>query len=243
MRLPGTIDALGKIGTIVAIDDVLSGTAKLATVVIAAGRAYASAGTYTQGDFRVQRLAPAVRPEGNAVSLFAALHGLGDALGFSLPPTPDAAMGELVKARADYQPAHDLIVGEGIRLNVTGTGQGTIVPVAAPAPAGAGIRIITGRDLYTALDAAALRHPEAEKLHRYDHIQVSEEDAARLGIASEAEIEITDGSHTIRALATVTERVPEGCVYVSSLLQGGAVAGFFSTDAIPVVRVGVAVAV
>ena len=62
MRLAWANEALGNIGTIVAIDNVLSGTAKRANVVIAEGRAYASAGTYTQGDHRIQKLTPAVRP-------------------------------------------------------------------------------------------------------------------------------------------------------------------------------------
>ncbi len=243
MRLPGAAEALAGIGTIVAIDNVLSGTAKQASVVIAEGRAYASEGTYTQGDFRVQRLAPAIRPEGDAGTLFAALAALGAALDVKLPATPDAALGEIAKANQAYQPAHDLIVGEGVRLDVRGSGKGAALPVATLPATGSGLRLITGRDLYTALDAAALRHPEAEKLHRYDRIQVSEQDASRLGVADGAEIEISDGTNTIRALATVTERVPEGCVYVSSLLQGGAVAAFFASGTIPLVRVGAAVRV
>ena len=139
---------------------------------------------------------------------------------------------------AAYQPAADLIIGEGVRMEVTPSGQGTMVPVADSTSTGEGLRIITGRDQYTATDAAALRHPEAEKLHRYDRFQVSEEDAERLGIADGDEIELTDGELTLRAPATVTDRVPEGAVYVSSLLQGGAVVGFFRSAAVPAVRVG-----
>jgi predicted molibdopterin-dependent oxidoreductase YjgC len=237
MRLPGAAEALAKIETIVVIDGVLHETAKQATVVIAEGRAYATAGTYTQGDFRVQRLSGAIQPESEAVVCIDALASLGQQLGLSLPHNADAALGEIAKANPAYQPAYDLIVGEGVRLTVASSGKGTIVPVPS-ATAATGIRLITGRDLYTASDAASLRHPEAEKLHRYDHIQVSEQDAARLGIANEAEIEINDGTNTIRAKATVTERVPEGAVYVSSLLQGGAVVAFFGSATVPAVRVG-----
>ena len=113
-------------------------------------------------------------------------------------------------------------------------------PRSAALEAGAGLRVITGRDLYTAADAAALRHPEAEKLHRYDRIQVSEEDAARLGIATGDDVRISAGAAAITAQATVTERVPAGHVYVSSLLQGGAVAAVAAGSGAPTVELSAA---
>ena len=118
---------------------------------------------------------------------------------------------------------------------------GTITTRQPLAVSGEGLRVITGRDQYTAADAAALRHPEAERLHRYDRFQLSEEDAERLGVADGDEIELSDGERTLRAPVTVTDRVPEGAAYVSSLLQGGAVAGFFRGETLPAVRAGVPV--
>ena len=221
MRLPGASAALAGIGTIVVIDNVAHETAKRASVVIAEGRAYASAGSYTQGDFRVQKLTPSVQPEGDAVACFTALHALAAALGVEVPASPDAALGAISAANALYQPAYDLIIGEGVRMAVTGSGKGTMVPVPAAEPVD-GLRLIVARDLYTASDAAALRHKDADKLHRYDHIQVSEDDAERLGIENDDEVTLTAGGASITAPATVTERVPTGSVFASSLLQGGA---------------------
>ncbi|MBA4179247.1 MAG: hypothetical protein C0506_01525 [Anaerolinea sp.] len=240
MRLPGAAAALAGIETVVVLDSVLNETAKRANVVIASSRPYTATGTYTQMGFRVQRLSPALEPEGEAVPCFAALTALGSALGLSLPPTADAALGEMVKLNASYQPAHDLIIGEGVRLSIAASPRATPLPVAAMTTAD-GIRVITGRDLYTAEDAASLRHPEAEKLHRYDRIQVSEEDAARLGIHDGDRIEVASGGVTIAAPAAVTERVPAGHVYISSLLQGGAVVDLFAGDSLPAVRLGVPV--
>jgi formylmethanofuran dehydrogenase subunit D len=171
------------------------------------------------------------------VSGHEALHALGAALGLELPSSSEAILGEIAKANPEYQPAHDLIIGEGVRLKMRGSGKGTIVPVDA-VPAGEGIRVITGRDLYTAEDAAMLRHPDAEKLHRYDRIQVNEEDAERLRIKDFDELEVSDGRVTIRAKANVDERVPAGHVYISSLLQGGAVVEMYRDPGVPVVRVG-----
>ncbi len=235
MRLGGAESALAGM-TVVAIDNVLSGAAKQAAVVLAEGRAYTSAGTYTQGDHRIQKLSPAVKPEGEAVSLFEALSALGAELGVDLPATPDAALGEISKLDAAYQPAWDLIIGEGVRRAVPVSPKAVAGPVEAVAT-GDGAKVITSRDLYTALDAAALRHPEAEKLHRYDRIQLSEADGARLGVASGDEVTISAGGTAVSAKATVTERVPAGHVYLSSLAQGGAVTKFFGNGHIPSVSV------
>ncbi len=243
MRLPTAAVSLDRLDALVVIDNVAHETARRAHTVLAEGRSYASRGTYTQGDFRVQRLEPAIAPEGEAVTCFAALSALANTLGVEVPADPETALAAIARETPAYQPAADLIIGEGVRLEVAPSGQGSIVPVADAPAGGEGLRIITGRDQYTATDAAALRHPEAERLHRYDRIQVSEEDAERLGIASGDEIELADGELTLRAPATVTDRVPEGAVYVSSLLQGGAVVGFFRSAAVPAVRAGAPVRV
>ena len=235
MRLAGAEAAL-KGMTVIAVDNVLSGAAKNAAVVIAEGRAYTSTGTYTQGDHRIQKVSAAVRPEGDSVPLFEALSALGAALGVELPATPDAALGEISKIDAAYQPAWDLIVGEGVRRVVPVSSKAAAQPVEAVA-AGAGAKVITSRDLYTALDAAALRHPEAEKLHRYDRIQLSETDGASLGVTSGDEVTISAEGGAITARATVTDRIPAGHVYVSSLAQGGAVSRFYGNGHIPGVTI------
>jgi predicted molibdopterin-dependent oxidoreductase YjgC len=230
LQLPGGTDALAKLNGLVVLENVLSDTAKAANVVLAEGRAYASAGTYTQGDFRVQKLEPAIAPEGDARPLYDVLLAIALGLGIEVPATPDAALGEIAKANAEYMPAWDMLVGEGIRLDVKGSGTGKTVPVDAAPLANEGLQLVTSRDLYTAEDAARAHHPEAEKLHRYDKVQLSEEDGDRLGIATGDEIELSAGGFAIRAEVTVTERIPAGAVFVSSLLQGGVVARFLDAE-------------
>ena len=234
MRLAGAAEALAGIGTVVVIDNVLSDAAKAASVVLAESRAYSVAGTFTQGDHRIQKLAPAIQPEGDARPLFEVLGLLGAELGLDLPKTPDAALGEISKLDSAYQPAWDLIIGEGVRRAVPVSPKATAVAVDALS-ADAGLKVITARDLYTAADAAAMRHPEAEKLHRYDRIQVSEQDGMQLGISTGDEVTIASGGVAIAAKATVTERVPAGHVFVSSLAQGGAVSKFFGNGHVPAV--------
>lgn len=236
--LPAAAPLLGTLETVVVIDGVLHETAQRAAVVIAEGRAYASEGTYTTGDFRVQRLSRALRPEGQAVDGYTALLALGEALGLSLPPTPGDALARIAEERPEYQVAADLIVGEGVKLPIPPSGRGVRAPVEPLGGPAEGIRLIASRDLYTALDAAALRHPEAEPLHRYDRVRISRQDARRLGLREGAAVEISDGRTTFVAPAAIDERVPEGAVYLSSLMAGGIAAAFFAASPSPLLRVG-----
>lgn len=237
LHLPATADALARMDAVVVIDNVLHDAARHANVVIAEGRAYASRGTYTQGDFRVQRLEPALRPEGEAVNCFHALKTLAEALGVETPADEGMALDAIAHENPAYQPAADLIVGDGVRLEIPPVAKLAMAPVASETPNGGGARIITSRDMYTAEDAASIHHPEAEKLHRYDRIQISEGDAARLGIVNGEDIVISAGDITLAAKATVTERIPDGHVYVSSLLLGGAVQRFLSDGALRTVEI------
>ena len=242
MRLPAAAEALDALGALVVIDNVAHETAKRATAVLAEGRAYASRGAYTQGDFRVQRLEPAIAPRGRRRHLLRrALRAPRARSAWTFPPIPGRRWPPSPARRPPTGPPPTSSSARACGWKSRRRGGGAMAPVESFPASGEGLRIITGRDQYTATDAAALRHPEAERLHRYDRIQVSEEDAERLGIADGDEIELTDGEHTLHAPATVTDRVPEGAVYVSSLLQGGAVAGFFRSAAVPAVRAGVPV--
>jgi predicted molibdopterin-dependent oxidoreductase YjgC len=239
LTVPAAATALRPECAVVVIDGLLHETAKAASVVIAEGRAYAAEGTYTAADFRVQRLAPAVRPEGEAVRGFDALRALAEALGVSVPATPEEALLQIAAERPDYMPAADLIVGEGIRLDVSRAPKAAVVPLAEPPAAAAGtLRLISSRDLYTALDAAALRHPEAEKLHRYDRVRLAPADMARLAVREGDVVEVTDGRLTVTAPVAADERVPEGAVYLSSLMAGGIAAAFFAASPMPTVRIG-----
>ncbi|HJP40293.1 MAG TPA: 2Fe-2S iron-sulfur cluster-binding protein [Dehalococcoidia bacterium] len=235
MREPSAWDALAATPTVVAIDGVLHETAKAASFVLAEGRAYASTGTYTQGDFRVQKLTGAIKPEGEALPLFDILVRLAGELGVEVPATPDLALEHIARENENYREAVDLIAGEGVRLPLKGSG----IAKSAPVPAvevGGPIAVISARDLYTATDAAAARHPEADKLHRYDRIEISEFDATSQGLTAESRIRISAGAASIEAPVSVTERVPPGAVFVSSLFQGGAVAAMFASPGVPGVR-------
>ena len=238
LALPGFDRHLQNGCATVVIDGILHETAKAAAVVIAEGRAYAAEGTYTAADFRVQRLAPAIRPEGEAVRGFDALRALAESLGVSVPATPEEALLRIAAERPEYTAAADLIVGEGVRLEVPRAPKAVAAPLGEPPTARVGFHLISSRDLYTALDAAALRHPEAEKLHRYDRVRLAPLDLARLGVQEGEVVEVSNGRTSFTAPVAADDRVPEGAVYVSSLLAGGIAASFFDGNVAPAVRVG-----
>lgn len=236
---PRITEAVARGCAVVVIDGVLHETAKSAAVVLAEGRAYAAEGTYTTADFRVQRLAPAVRPEGEAVPGFVALRALAEALDVAVPQSSDEALARIAEMLPEYKVATELIVGEGARLPVSRALKAETVPVERPAPTPDGtLRLITSRDLYTALDAAALRHPEAEPLHRYDRVRLSPGELLRLGVNDGDIVEVTDGRTTLTAPVAADDRVPEGAVYLSCLMAGGAAVAFFVGNAASAVRVG-----
>jgi predicted molibdopterin-dependent oxidoreductase YjgC len=239
MRIPEwSSNHFQNLDALVVIDNVMHTTAKLADVVIAEGRSYAGSGTYTQGDFRTQKLSPAIATQGDSVTCYSAVSQLATSLGLTVPNTPEKALQQISLEHTQYQDAADLLIGDGVRLNIPASGIGNYIPLKLKTASASpnNLIVITGRDQYTASDAASLKHPEAEKLHRYDRFQISEEDGETLELTNGDIVEISAGSTTLRAPLTITDRVPQGCIYISSLFQGGVVAGLFSEE-VPTVSI------
>jgi predicted molibdopterin-dependent oxidoreductase YjgC len=82
---------------------------------------------------------------------------------------------------------------------------------------------MTGRTLYTSFEAAAVHKPDADKLHREEFVEVSVEDAERLGLADGDEILLATDQGELPIRARVTDIVPAGSVFVPLLYGGGAV--------------------
>ena len=114
MRLPGAATALEGLDALVVIDNVAHETAKRATAVLAEGRSYASRGTFTQGDFRVQRLEQR-RPRGRAVTCFAGALRAARRVDVDVPTDPETAL-DRYRERDSPPARRHLIIGEGVRL-------------------------------------------------------------------------------------------------------------------------------
>ncbi|MCH7512096.1 MAG: molybdopterin-dependent oxidoreductase, partial [Chloroflexi bacterium] len=234
-------------------DQLLTDTAQQAHVVLADAPTYSKDGTFTNADRRVQRLRAAQAVPGEARPAWQSLSELARRLGERLG----------AKASFPYQEAAD--VTDEIADKVRGYGrfraygffgwgkeravsdtlpeQVALQPVAAipepPSPNGE-VALLTGRTLYTSLEGAALRSPEADKLGREQGVLINQYDATELGIAMGDEVALQNGTSELGLKAILTTTVPRGAVFVSSYYDGGAVGALLPQEngstAVPRVR-------
>ena len=246
-------EALSKLDFLLVIDQLLTDTAQQAHVVLADAPTYSKDGTFTNADRRVQRLRAAQAVPGEARPAWQSLSELAKRLGERLG----------TKVSFPYQEATD--VTDEIADKVRGYGrfraygffgwgkeravsdtlpeQVALQHVAAipepPSPNGE-VALLTGRTLYTSLEGAALRSPEADKLGREQGVLINQYDATELGIAMGDEVALQNGTSELGLKAILTTTVPRGAVFVSSCYDGGAVGALLPQEngstAVPRVR-------
>jgi predicted molibdopterin-dependent oxidoreductase YjgC len=247
-------EALEGLDFLLVIDGLMTETAERAHVLLADVPTYGKDGTYTSADRRVLRLKAALVPLGEAKPAWLSLRELGRRLAGKLSVTakleaegPEGLMEEI----ASLVPAY-----AGARYDRLQSGRTRALPPEAPArvalqevgavgeAAGEGLlTLITGRSLYTSLEGAAIRSPEADKLHREESVEINPADAAALGVRQGDEVVLVDGSAEVAIAASVTDAVPPGVLYVPLYYGGGAVTALFPPDdgrpLLPQVRVAV----
>ena len=245
-------EALAKIEFLLVIDQLLTETAQQAHVVLADAPAYAKDGTFTNADRRVQRLRAAQAAPGDARPAWQSLTALARLLAAKLnidAPFPYLSAGDVTNEIASKVPGYapfraDGFLGWGkVRAVAEALPERiALQPVAAlPAVSPNGdVALLTGRTLYTSLEGAAIRSPEADKLHREDGVLVNQYDAHDLGIAMGEEVLLRNGSAELALKATITTAIPRGAVFVSSYAGGGAVNALLpsenGTTAVPRVK-------
>jgi predicted molibdopterin-dependent oxidoreductase YjgC len=249
-------EALEKLDCLVVIDSLPTETARAATVVLADVPTYGKDGTYTTADRRVVRLQSAIASLGEARPAWESLAELGRRLAEKLSvaadldyPDPSAVMDEITFAAAYAGTRYDELLSGKVRPSLDGAGQGlskgALRPVALPEEASTdgGLILITGRTLYTSLDGAGIRSPDADKLHREEYVELNPADAEPLGIHAGEEVVLTDGSAEMRIRVALSAAVPPGVAFVPLLYDGGAVTALFPPDdasfRLPHVRVAV----
>jgi predicted molibdopterin-dependent oxidoreductase YjgC len=247
-------EALEGLDFLLVIDSLVTETAERAHVLLADVPTYGKDGTYTSADRRVLRLKAGLAPLGEARPAWLSLRELGRRLAEKLSVTvnleaegPEALMQEI----ASLVPAY-----AGARYDRLQSGRTRALPPEAPArfafqevgaageaPAEGLLTLITGRSLYTSLEGAALRSPEADKLHREESVEINPADAAALGVRQGEEVVLVNGSAELAVTASITAVVPPGVLYVPLYYGGGAVTALFPPDdgrpLLPQVRVAV----
>jgi formate dehydrogenase alpha subunit len=247
-------EALEGLDFLLVIDGLMTETAERAHVLLADVPTYGKDGTYTNADRRVLRLKAALAPLGEACPAWLSLRELGRRLAEKLSVTvkleaegPEALMREVASLVPAYAEA---------RYDHLQSGRTRALPPEAPARvafqevSAAGealaeglLTLVTGRSLYTSLEGAALRSPEADKLHREESVEINPADATALNVRQGEEVVLVNGGAEVAIAASVTEAVPPGVVYVPLYYGGGAVTALFPTDdgrpLLPQVRVAV----
>ncbi len=108
------------------------------------------------------------------------------------------------------------------------------LPGAAEVGAGTndalGLALMIGRGQFTSREAAALHKRDADKLHREEYVDVSVQDAERLGLTDGEEVTLESEHGRMRIKARVTDMVPEGAVWVPLLYDGGAVTALLGPE-------------
>jgi predicted molibdopterin-dependent oxidoreductase YjgC len=247
-------EALERLDFLLVIDGLMTETAERAHVLLADVPTYGKDGTYTSADRRVLRLKAALAPLGEAQPAWLSLRELGRRLAEKLSVTvkleaegPEALMREIASLVPAYAEARydSLRSGRSRALPPEASVRVALqeVGAAGEAPAEGLLTLVTGRSLYTSLEGAALRSPEADKLHREESVEINPADAAALKVRQGEEVVLVNGSAELVIAASITEAVPPGVLYVSLYYGGGAVTALFPRDdgrpLLPQVRVAV----
>jgi len=247
-------EALEGLDFLLVIDGLMTETAERAHVLLADVPTYGKDGTYTSADRRVLRLKAALAPLGEACPAWLSLRELGRRLAEKLSVTvnleaegPEALMQEIAALVPAYAGArYDRLQSGKTRALPPETPSRAVfqdVSAAGEAPAEGRLTLITGRSLYTSLEGAALRSPEADKLHREELVEINPADAAALSVRQGEEVVLVSDSAEVAIAASVTEAVPPGVLYVPLYDGGGAVTTLFPPDdgrpLLPQVRVAV----
>jgi len=257
MRCPDTSSvraALEKLDLLVVIDSVMTETAQHAHVVLPDADVYGKDGTYTAADRRVLRRAQATEPVGEARPAWSTLAALGSRLlaaaGSSASfnyTSPAMIMDEIAGLLPLYADAHypELVLGYRAEvLDGSAPAQAELVAAGATDPAelpAGSYSLLTGRSLYTSYEAASLRRPDADKLHREDRLELNPEDAVHLQVQEGGILRLVAGRGRLEVPVHVSEATAPGTVYLSALYDGGAVNGLLidadGTDSLPSVRI------
>ncbi len=224
--------AFEAVDALIVIDSLRSTTAELADVVLAESPFFAKDGTITTADRRIVRQKPAsaaTREERDGLVILSAL-------ATALAPSSDGSLGVAdaasvmvgIAARVPGYVAYgDIRSGRTRALAPASAGATRTQPVVAMASmaqsGGDGLRLVTGRSLFTSWEGASIHSEEADKMHREESAVLHPADAEALGIRMGDAVVLADGATEVRITARLDNGVLQGTVYVPHYYDGGAI--------------------
>ena len=226
-------EALGKLDFLLVIDQLLTETAERAHVVLADAPSYAKTGTFTSADRRVQRVRAAMSVPGDARPAWSTLTSLARLVAAKLnvdAPFQYESADDVTNDIAQSVPRYGRFRGAGLvdwsharAVDEALPEKIALQSVAATpyvAPNGE-VTLLTGRTLYTSLEVAAIRSPEADKLHREEGVFVNQYEALDRQIADGEQVVLRSGATELLLKVHLTNAVPRGAVFVPLYYDGG----------------------
>jgi len=232
-----TIEALEKLELLIVQDLFLSDTAEFAHVVLPSASFAEKDGTFTNTERRVQRVRKAIEPPGQARPDWQIIADLATRMGYPMHyDHPSQIMDEMARLTPIYGGiSYERLENGGLQWPCPdpehpGTpylhkgrfsrGLGRFHPTPFKEPVELPdddypFILSTGRVLYHFHTTTMTRQSDGlAELYPGGDVQISPEDAERLGIKPGEVIEVASRRGSVRARALITERVPPGMVYM-----------------------------
>ncbi|MBS1892174.1 MAG: molybdopterin-dependent oxidoreductase, partial [Actinobacteria bacterium] len=229
-------EALNATGFVVAFSTFATATASKADVLFPLETHAEKDGTVTHPDGRLQRVRPAAGRPGDIRPGWQTLSQLSLALGHDTGVTSQpSAFKALTSAVSFYGSITDSdIGGRGIRWQSTESA--ATLPQSATdvgtdsqdtqrdsasgdsVPAAGALALGTYRDLWAG--PITELNPPLKFLKPSQRLEVSPEDAARLSLATDDKVRVTQGDKTLEATVAIRERVPEGVCFLAEGVAG-----------------------
>jgi len=213
-------------------------TTRYADVILPAASFLEKAGTFTNAERRVQLVAPAIEPPGEAKTDFEIVKLVSHALGHELPwATPAEAMDEIAALTPDWAGVSHARLGRtGLQWPVApdgtdapilyerefalpgGRARFAALPYKAPgdhADAEFPLILVTGRRLQHYNAGTMTRRTANVELVDRDVLEIHPDDAARLWIADGDVVSLRSRTGRIEIAAHVTDRIEAGHVFTT----------------------------
>lgn len=232
------VQALESLDFLVCQDIFETETTKFADIVLPASSFLEKEGTFTNAERRIQLVAPAIDPPGEARTDFAILTEVSRALGHDMGfATPEDAMREIAALTPDFAGVTYERLGRGglqwpVAADGTdatilyeerfvqpdGRGRFAALPYKEPgdaADADFPLILVTGRRLQHYNAGTMTRRTENLELFAKDFLEIHPDDAARLWIGDGELVSVRSRVGRIEIEAKVTERIEPGHVFTA----------------------------
>ena len=185
-----------------------------ATTIVPASTVLEQDGTLTNLEGRTQRLrAAATAPEG-VLEGYALAAGVAGRLGVEVPPDAPSAFADLASRRPAFSGLEWSAMGERAALGERPAAAGAPAAThASPAESPAGTVVVGYREL---MSGAAVDHSPALHFQRRTGIEISHDDAQRLGVKPGDRVRVTYDGGEHEGAAIVLRRLRPGVVRVAA---------------------------